>query len=76
MDTVVRKALDDMAAAPESRRHGTIVRCAAAIARTAYELGVDPSEDLGALCAVAVARLPGDRSHEPQVAIDYALRTL
>lgn len=76
MDAVVRRALDEMASAPESRRHGTLVRCAAAIARTAGEIGIDPHDDLRALCEVAVARLPSDRASEPQAAIEYALRTL
>lgn len=76
MDTMVRRAIDDMASAPESRRHGTLVRAAAAIARTAGELGLDPQDDLRALCEVAMARLPNDRAGEPQAAIEYALRTL
>lgn len=76
MDAVARRAIDEMASAPESRRHGTLVRSAASIARCAYELRIDPSDDLRALCGVAISRLPADRSHEPQAAIDYALRTL
>lgn len=76
MDAVVRSALAEMAAAPESRRHGTLMRSAAAIARTAHDLGVDPMNDLVALAGVAKARLPSDRAHEPAAAIEYVLRTL
>jgi hypothetical protein len=76
MDTVVRRALDEMATAPESRRHGTLMRAAAAISRTAQEVGVDPRADLEALARVAAARLPADRGDEPAVAIEYAQRTL
>lgn len=76
MDAVVRKALDEMASAPESRRHGTLMRSAAAIARTAQEIDVDPTQDLEVLAQVARARLPSDRSDEPKAAIDYVLRTL
>lgn len=76
MDTVVRRALDEMASAPESRRHGTLMRAAAAISRTAHEVGVDPRADLEALAQVAAARLPADRASEPATAIEYAQRTL
>lgn len=76
MDAVVRRALDEMATAPESRRHGTLMRAAASIARTAHEVGVDPRPDLEALARVAAARLPSDRSEEPAIAIEYAQRTL
>lgn len=76
MDAVVRRALEEMATAPESRRHGTLMRSAAAIARTAQEVGVDPRADLEALAQVAAARLPADRATEPRVAIEYAQRTL
>jgi hypothetical protein len=76
LHTVVRRALDEMATAPESRRHGTLMRAAAAIARTAQEVGVDPRSDLDALAQVAAARLPSGRAAEPAVAIEYAQRTL
>lgn len=75
IDAVVKRALDEMASAPESRRHATLTRAAASIARTARDLGLDPMDDLRALAAVAAARLPSDRSSEPYAVIEYAART-
>jgi hypothetical protein len=72
----VTRALREMAEAPESRRHGTLMRGAAAIARTAAEVGFDATEDLAALARIAAARLPRDRAEEPGEAIAYASRTL
>lgn len=75
MEHVVRQALDEMASAPESRRHATLTRTAAAIVRTARDLGLDPTDDLRALREVAAARLPADRASEPDAVIAYATRT-
>lgn len=75
MEQVARQAIDEMAAAPESRRHATLIRTAASIARTARDLGLDASDDLRALAQVAAARLPADRAAEPEAVIAYATRT-
>lgn len=75
MDACVRGALAEMASAPESRRHATLMKAAAAIARTAAEIGIDPWPDLNALREVARTRLPADRVNEPDEVIAYAART-
>jgi hypothetical protein len=75
MQRIVARALDEMAQAPESRRHITLVKQAANIVRHARELRLDPRPDLAALERVAIAKLPENRRSEPALAIAYALRT-
>lgn len=76
MHGCTQRALDEMATAPESRRHGTLTRCAASIARTAAELGMDPTDDLRMLQDIAVARLPASRAAEPGAVIEYVRRSI
>lgn len=74
MEQVVSQAVTEMAGAPESRRHGTLMSGAIRIVKTASELGLDPQADLQKLVDVALARLPSDRRHEPAEVIEYAMR--